>query len=289
VRSFFDTPTPAPSADPADEAVLVGAGDIAEDCTDGEELTNSEATAKLLDEIRGEVFAAGDLAYEDGTSEQFNRCYDQTWGRHKGRTHPVPGNHDYHTEGGAGYHGYFGEAAGEPGKGYYGFDLGAWHVIVLNSNCGDAGGCGPSSEQYLWLESDLGANEGTACIAAIWHHPVFTAGPHEDDEGGMAPILQLLYDVGADVVISAHDHYYARWAPINAAGELDEVRGLRHFIVGTGGRSLYEPERDPANMEILDNETYGVLKLTLKAASYDWEFVPVAGQTFTDSGTQDCH
>jgi hypothetical protein len=273
----------------AGDPVLVGAGDIARNCIEGDELTNSEATARLLDSIPGDVFAVGDLAYEDGTSDQFIQCYEQTWGRHKARTHPVPGNHDYHTADGAGYHSYFGDAAGEPGKGYYSYDLGAWHIITLNSNCSDAGGCGPSSDQYRWLQNDLAAKQGTACVAALWHHPVFTAGPHEDDEGGMTPIFQLLYDVGADLVISGHDHYYERWAPISPAGELDTVRGLRQFVVGTGGRSLYTPERSPANLELENHETYGVLKLTLSETSYAWQFVHVAGSSFTDSGTQACH
>jgi hypothetical protein len=288
------TPTPvittaAPSPDGTADAVLVGAGDIARNCVEGDDLENSEATAKLIDAIPGEVFAAGDLAYEDGTAEQFSQCYDATWGRHKARTHAVPGNHDYHTEGGAGYHGYFGAAAGEPGKGYYSFDAGAWHVIVLNSNCEHVGGCDPNSEQYHWLQDDLAASEGTACIAALWHHPVFTAGPHEDDEGGMTPIFQLLYDVGADLVVSGHEHYYQRWAPITPTGEIDTVRGMRQFVVGTGGRNHTKPERSPDSLELLNNETYGVLKLTLHAVSYDWEFVPVDGSIFTDSGTQACH
>jgi hypothetical protein len=294
------TRAPTPAATPAATAastpataaegvVLAGAGDIARDCTDGGDLEDAEATARLLDAIPGEIFAAGDLAYDDGTPEQFSRCYDAAWGRLKDRTRPVPGNHDYHTEGGAGYHGYFGSAAGEPGKGYYSFDLGAWHIVMLNSNCGDAGGCRAESPQYQWLQADLAAKQGTACIAAMWHHPVFTAGPHEDDEAGMTPILQLLYDVGADLVVTGHEHYYQRWAAINPAGEADPLRGIRQFVVGTGGRNLTEPERSPRNLEVENHDTFGVLKLTLRATSYDWEFVPVEGETFTDRGTQACH
>jgi hypothetical protein len=288
---------PAPEATPAtggatasaSEAVLVGAGDIARNCIAGDDLKRSEATAALLDTIPGDVFAAGDLAYDDGTAEQFNQCYEATWGRHKERTRPVPGNHDYHTPNGSGYHGYFGAAAGEPGQGWYSFELGAWHVIVLNSNCSDVGGCGPGDAQYEWLQNDLAANSGKTCTAALWHHPVFTAGPHEDDEGGVRPLLQLLYDTNADLVVTAHDHYYQRWAPMDPVGRIDNSRGLREFVVGTGGKGLYTPERSPANMEVENHDTYGVLKLTLHTGSYGWEFVPVAGQTFTDSGTQACH
>ncbi len=274
---------------PSSDAVLVGAGDITPDCTAGKSLADAEATAKLLDAIPGTVFAAGDDAYERGTSEQFLQCYEPTWGRHKARTMPAVGNHEYLTPGASGYFGYFGAAAGNPGEGYYSYDLGTWHVIVLNSQCSAVGGCNPGDPQYAWLQSDLAASAGKVCTLAYWHHPVFSAGPHADDEGGIRPLFQLLYDHNADLVVNGHDHNYQRWKPQDANGTVDPARGIREIVAGTGGKNHTKTNRSPANMEIENDDTFGVLKLTLHTTSYDWQFVPVAGKTFTDSGSQSCH
>lgn len=264
------------------DPVLAGAGDIA-DCGG----SGDEATASLLDNISGTVFSAGDNAYADGTSSEFTDCYGPTWGRHKDRTHPSPGNHDYHTSGASGYYGYFGAAAGDPGKGYYSYDLGSWHVIALNSNCGNVGGCGAGSQQEQWLRADLAAHP-TTCTVAYWHHPRFSSGPHGSD-GSLQPLWQALYDNGADVVVSGHDHDYERFAPQDPSGKADSARGIREFVVGTGGKSHYGIGSPIANSEVNNGGTFGVIKLTLHAAGYDWEFVPVAGQSFTDSGSTSCH
>jgi hypothetical protein len=270
---------------PQDDAavVLVGAGDIAGCDT----LAGAEATARLLDAIPGTVFGAGDFAYPDGAPENFGNCYDPTWGRHKARTRPATGNHDYHTKGASGYFNYFGGAAGDPAKGYYSYELGAWHIVALNSNCSQVGGCNSGSPQERWLRADL-ASHPAPCTLAYWHHPLFTSGRHGNDHE-MKPIWQALHEAGAEVVLNGHDHDYERFAPQDANGVADAARGIREFVVGTGGRSL-RPFRTPAaNSEVRSREAFGVLKLTLRPKSYDWEFVPVAGKTFADSGSGVCH
>jgi hypothetical protein len=263
-------------------AVLVGAGDIAS-CSRDED----EETAKLLDNIPGTVFTLGDNVYSDGTDMQFNACYDPTWGRHKARTRPAPGNHDFNTPAASGYFNYFGPAAGEPGQGYYSYNLGGWHIIVLNTECGDVGGCGVDSPQGQWLQADLLANPAT-CTLAYSHKPRFSSGRH-GNHSSMPDFWQILYDAGADVVLSGHDHDYERFAPQDPNGVLDVERGMRQFVVGTGGRGLRAFDVIQANSEVRNNDTFGILKLSLHPTSYDWEFVPTAGQTFTDSGSDFCH
>ena len=264
------------SADP----VLVGAGDIAVCSSSGD-----EATAALLDNIAGTVFTAGDNVYDSGLAQEFADCYDPSWGRHKARTRPAPGNHEtYGTTDMAGYYGYFGAAAGEFGKGYYSYNLGAWHVIAINSN--EDGSAGSPQEQ--WLRADLAANSTAACTIAYWHYPRFSSGDHGSDPG-MQDIWQALYDGGADVVVNGHDHDYERFGPQTPTGVADAARGIREFVVGTGGASHYFVGTPIANSEVNNDDTFGVLKLTLHATSYDWQFVPVAGSTFTDSGTGTCH
>jgi len=262
--------------------VLVGAGDIA-DCT---EIEGAQATAKLLDDIPGTIFAAGDLADPDGTSEEFNDCYGPTWGRFKARTRPSPGNHEYHIGGASPYFQYFGAAAGDSGKGWYSYDLAGWHIVVINSDCSDVG-CGAGSEQERWLRQDLAADHA-ACTLAYWHHPLFTSGHHGNDRA-LKPIWQDLYDAHADVVLNGHDHDYERFAPQDPDGRPDPVHGIREFVVGTGGRHQRPFQTPLATSEIRNTGTYGVLKLALRPTGYDWEFIPVAGQAFTDKGSGACH
>lgn len=278
---------PAPArTDSQEDAVLVGAGDIAA-CAD---LSGAEATAKLLDKIPGSVFAAGDLAYGDGTDAEFTDCYGKTWGRHKERTKPAPGNHEYHTPGAAGYFHYFGAVAGDPKQAWYSFDLGAWHIVSLNSNCADIGGCQVGSAQEQWLRKDLAAHPGV-CTLAFWHHPMVSSGPKPSHamHPEMKAIWQALYDAHAPLVINGHEHNYERFAPINPDGTADPARGIREIVVGTGGRN-HTPLGIPVpNSEVRNTDTFGVLKLTLHARSYDWEFIPEPGKTFTDSGSGVCH
>ena len=195
----------APVGDEA--AILVGAGDIA-DCRD---LSGAEATAKLLDHVPGTVMADGDLAYPDGTKENF-ACYDKTWGRAKSRTRPAPGNHEFHSSGARPYFDYFGTAAGDPKTGYYSYELGKWHIIVLNSECLPVGGCEAGSPQDKWLRADLAAHPA-ACTLAYWHKPLFSSGGAHGNDIAVKPLFQALYEANADVVVNGHDHDYERFAP----------------------------------------------------------------------------
>ena len=258
--------------------VLMGAGDIA-DCSSG-----SGATAAIIAQYpTAAVFTLGDNAYENGSPSNYSQCYDPTWGKFKDRTHPAPGNHDYNTSGAAGYFGYFGANAGPAGRGYYSYDLGSWHIISLDSEIGvDA-----ASAQATWLQQDL-ADHPAACTLAYWHKPLFTSGANHAPEITMRPLFTILYDAGADVVLSGHNHQYERFALQRPDGTLDDSRGIREFVAGTGGGGLYSFATPQPNSEVR-YQGYGVLKLTLGATNYAWEFVPVAGSSFTDSGAGDCH
>lgn len=264
-------------------AVLVGAGDIA-DCSD---LSGAEATAKLLDQISGTVFAAGDLAYPDGSKENF-QCYDKTWGRAKSRTRPAPGNHEFRSSGASPYFDYFGAAAGDAKDGYYSYELGSWHIIVLNSECKDVGGCDAGSRQEKWLRADLAAHP-TPCTLAYWHKPLFSSGGAHGNDPEIRPLWQALYEANADVVVNGHDHDYERFAPQTPDSTANFARGIREFVVGTGGKNHRPFGRPDPNSELRDATAFGVLKLTLREKAYDWQFIPEAGQTFTDSGTGNCH
>ena len=277
VLAAFVPVSTASAADP----VFVGAGDIAS-CS----RTQDEATAKLLDAISGTVFVAGDNVYAHGTSTEYTQCYGPTWGRHKSRTRPVPGNHDYDTSGAKGYFGYFGSAAGDPKKGYYSFDIGAWHVVMLNSNCSAVGGCNGTSAQVTWLRSDLAAHSN-ACTIAVFHHPRFTS-VRSTPDGLTVNIWKALYDYGADVVVNGHQHNYERFVPQTPDGTASSY-GIQEFVVGTGGTGLVGFSGVMKNSQVRNSSTYGVLKLTLHSSSYDFAFVPIAGQNFRDSGSGRCH
>lgn len=265
---------------PGSAAILVGAGDIARCSADGD-----EATATLLDNIPGSVFTAGDNAYPDGSPTDFSQCYDPSWGRHRARTRPSPGNHDYDTPGASAYFAYYGALAGAPGIGYYSYDLGDWHIVSLNSNISMSAG----SPQEQWLRADLAAST-RQCTIAYWHHPRFTSGTHHGSTSSAQPLWQALYDAGAEIVISGHEHNYERFAPQTPDGIAAPAFGIREFVVGTGGGSLYNDQVTPlANSEVFNGTTYGVLKLTLASGSYQWEFIPVAGGTFSDAGSGTCH
>jgi hypothetical protein len=263
-------------------ATMVAAGDIA-----GCDTTGDEQTAAIVDAIPGTVAALGDLAYENGSASDFANCYDPSWGRFKSRTRPTPGNHDYYTPGASPYYAYFGAAAGAPGKGYYSYDLGAWHAVVLNSNCSAVGGCGPGSAQVRWLHADLAAHS-RFCTVAYWHHPRFSSGQNGGDPM-TSEFWDQLYDGGADLVLVGHDHDYERFAPQTPGATVNGNRGIREFVVGTGGENHLAFKGRAPNSQVRNNDTFGVLRLTLRAAGYDFQFVPVAGKTFTDTGSGVCH
>lgn len=267
------TPTPTP-------AILVGAGDISVCGNPGD-----EATAKLLEQIPGTIFTAGDNSNDDGTLNQYKKCFGPTWGQFKDHIRPALGNHD-NKDDGQDYYSYFGKAAGSAGKGYYSYDLGAWHIIVLNSNC--PGGCGKNSKQVKWLKLDL-KDHPTRCSLAYWHHPFYTSGFGENNEK-MGLIWEVLYQAGVEMVINGHDHHYERFAPQDPYGNPDPLKGIREFIVGTGGAYSIGINGQPSahsEKQILD--TFGVLKLSLFEDRYTWNFIPEEGRTGADSGADICH
>jgi Calcineurin-like phosphoesterase len=282
----------APAAEPAPPAVTVAAaGDIAHSSLASLE---DDATAAVVGELDPDaVLALGDLAYESGTPAEFQTFYEPSWGRHKSRTHPVPGNHEYQTPGARGYFDYFNGAgaatgpAGERGSGWYSFDLGSWHVVALNSNCGEVGGCGPGSVQEQWLRRDLAATS-KPCTLAFWHHPRFASGSYTDDPT-YVPFWRALHDFGAEVVLNGHEHNYQRYAPLDPDGRPDAARGIRELVVGTGGRQLRPVLPSASNREAANADTHGVLELTLASEGYEWSFRPVAGGTYADAGSGACH
>jgi hypothetical protein len=274
---------PAVNAAEDETAILAGAGDIA-DCRD---LSGAEATAKLLEQIPGTVMAVGDLAYPDGSKENF-QCYDRTWGRVRTRTRPAAGNHEFHAAGATPYFDYFGTSAGDAKYGYYSYELGSWHIVVLNSECRDVGGCDAASRQVQWLRADLAAHPA-ACTLAYWHKPLFSSGSAHGNDPEMKPLWKALYDANADVVINGHDHNYERFAPQNPEGGSDAARGIREFVVGTGGKNHRPIVLAKPNSESRNADAYGVLKLTLRAGAYDWRFIAEPGKDFVDYGSAKCH
>ena len=277
------------------DPVVGTAGDIACDPGDGRfnggagisgacrELATSNI---LFNSDLAAVLPLGDNQYEDATWWKFMQSYDMSWGRLFRLTHPVPGNHEYQTQSAAGYYSYFGSLAGDPTKGYYSFDVGAWHIIALNSECANVGGCGGGSPEEVWLRNDLAAHTNT-CTLAYWHRPRFTSGFHGNDDS-FATWWFDLYTAHADIVLNGHDHDYERFAPQDGSQNPDP-NGIREFVVGTGGQEHEGFVAQAPNSQVFNGDTFGVLKLTLHPTSYDWQFVPEAGGTFTDSGTAACH
>jgi PKD repeat protein len=263
----------------AADITFIGAGDIA-GCTSS---YRDEATAAIVDRYPGAtVYTLGDNAYPDGTAAEFSECYGPSWGGFKARTRPAPGNHDYHVAGAPGYFGYYGAMAGPSGRGYYSYDLGNWHIISLNSEI-DASATSPQAD---WLKQDL-LDHPSACTLAYWHKPLFTSGLHSP-ETAMRPLFTILYDNGADLVLSGHNHQYERFAPQRPDQSRDDANGIRYFVAGSGGAGLYDFPRSEPNSEVRF-KGFGVLKLTLGATGYGWEFLPIEGSSFTDAGTGECH
>jgi hypothetical protein len=282
-------PPRATQETPPDQTfVLVGAGDIAS-C---KAIEGAQATAKLIEQTPGTVFAAGDLAYERGTAAEFQNCYGATWGRFKDRTKPALGNHEYADPTASAYFHYWGTQAGPVGKGYYSYDLGVWHIVVLNTNCDapSVGGCAAGSPQELWLRHDL-SEHPNACIVAYGHHALFSSGIFKTHaiHPELKPLWQDLYAAHADLVIAGHEHSYERFAPQDPDGHGDPVHGIREIVVGTGGRSHDLLGFAIPNSEVQNIYTYGVLKLTLSPRAYTWEFIPEEGRTFRDAGGGVCH
>jgi acid phosphatase type 7 len=284
--------------------VIAAAGDIACDPTSrafnegrgSARACHQRATSDLLvNSGLTAVLALGDLQYYCGALAAFMYSYDQSWGRVKSMTYPAPGNHEYQLTGGygcapgaQGYFAYFGAAAGDPTRGYYSFDIGAWHLISLNSNCVEIGGCERGSAEERWLRADLAAHPAP-CTLAYWHHPPFTSSVAPVGAPATLALLQDLYAAGADLLLSGHQHNYERFAPQTPGGAADPQHGIREFVVGTGGEDLRRFGTPAANGETREGDTFGVLELTLLPTSYSWQFIPETGGSFTDGGSAACH
>jgi len=302
VLAGCSSPSPEPAADPSTSAsvslpvsstvtsstvpstvTLLAAGDIASCASQGD-----EATAALLDARPNAVVATlGDNVYENGTAAEFANCYEPTWGRQRGRTHPTIGNHEYGVFKAGGYYGEFGPAAGEAPLGWYSYDLGSWHVVVLNSNC-EVVGCAIGGTQEKWLREDL-ATHPAACTLAMWHHPRFSSGTTHGSSATVGPLYTALFDAGVEVLLTGHEHNYERFAPLDPTGKPDPVRGVRELVVGTGGRSHYPFGPPIPGSEVRNDDTYGIVALTLRPTTYQWQFVPEGSKSFTDSGSGTCH
>jgi hypothetical protein len=290
--------TPPPSADP----VIAAAGDIACDPASGSYFggagTSTACRQRYVSDLLtsgglARVLTLGDNQYEDATLAKFMQSYDPTWGRVKALTNPALGNHEYQASTTAvGYFDYFNGSgaasgpAGSRGSGYYSYDVGTWHVIALNSNCSIVA-CSAGSAQEQWLRADLSAHPAS-CTLAYWHHPLFSSGAH-GNIAATQPLWAALYAANADLVLNGHDHDYERFAPQTATGAADATRGIREFVVGTGGKSQAALGTIKPNSQVRNSGDYGVLRLTLHPASYAWTFSPAAGETFTDSGSANCH
>jgi hypothetical protein len=308
-------PTATPTASGSSDPVVMAAGDIACDPSDPnynggrgtgidcmQHATSNELTTAAA------VLPLGDDQYNSGTLGTFQQVYDPTWGRYKSKTYPVSGNHDYQTPGAAGYYTYFGSAASPQDtnctancKGYYSYDLGTWHIVVLNSECAQVGGCNAGSPQEQWLKADLAAHS-SLCTLSYWHRPLFTSGVSSRGvssrgvslgDSAMHDFWVDLYNAHANLVLNAHAHIYERFAPQDPSGNADPTNGITEIIVGTGGGDHGSVSVIAANNSVVsDNTTFGVLKLTLHATSFDWQFLPETASgngTFTDAGSQACH
>ncbi|MDQ3149230.1 MAG: metallophosphoesterase [Chloroflexota bacterium] len=288
VASLWLVDRGAPTPETAEAAVFVGAGDIAECPTQGD-----EETAMLLDEIVAEnpdavIYTTGDNAYQDGSYQEYLDCYEPSWGRHKSRTYPAVGNHEFKQTKAAGYHEYWGDRGGPFDRYYYSYDVESWHVVVLNSECHRVGCEFGSSDgdQVEWLEADLEASDAR-CTIAIWHTPRWSSGRYSNDPE-YDTLWRVLYDHGAEVVLNGHEHLYERFEPMNPDGEIDATRGIRQFTVGTGGGNLRGFDTIHPNSAARGSE-FGVLQFELERDSFAWKFLAVDGTDFTDSGLATCH
>ena len=288
--------TPIATSTPGSDPVLAIGGDIACDPTDpGFNNGSGSGTAcqmRTTGALVGSsqptlLLALGDEQYENGALSAFQQSYDPTWGTAKSITRPVPGNHEYNTAGASGYYNYFGASAGDPSRGYYSFDLGGWHLVALNGECANIGGCASGSPEEQWLKADLTAHPGL-CTLAYWHEPRFSSGIGGNDPD-YTDFWRDLYSAGAELIINGHEHLYERFAPQDPDGNSDPARGVVELEVGTGGSNLFAYSVIQPNSVVRNNVTFGILLVTLHSSGYEWRFVPTGGQTFTDTGAATCH
>jgi len=272
-------------AQPPAPVTIVAAGDIGQCFNAPAAASGAAKTAALVTPKDSLVLTLGDHAYDNGTPAEFANCFQPTWGAFKDRIRPSPGNHDYYTEGAAGYFGYFGAQAGPDRRGYYSFDFGGWHFIALNSLVDVSA----QSEQYAWLKADLAKSSATPCTIAYWHYPAFNSGAIYGSVMAMRPFFDALHTAGVEIVLSGHEHIYERFALQKADGTADPARGVRQFVVGTGGHELNPLGPPLSNSEFRQNTTWGVLRLTLGQGNYSWQFLPVGGGAALDAGAGTCH
>lgn len=265
---------------------LVGAGDIAIcGALPASDSTAGRTAALVARTPDAAVFTLGDNAYSSGSLDEYQGCYDPTWGAFRIRTYPSPGNHEYVTPDAEGYFTYFGDRAGPDRRGYYSYDLGSWHIVSLNSNIDAAFG----SAQEQWLRADLASHRDKRCTLAYWHHPVFSSSSAHGNDPKMADLWRTLQEFGADVVLSGHDHGYERFAPQAFDAAPDPRHGIREFVVGTGGASPYSFAAPQPNSEVRIDSTFGVIRFALRDGSYEWEFVPDTPTGRWDTGQALCN
>jgi hypothetical protein len=245
------------------------------------------ATANLVRTLLpvDDLIVQGDLAYESGTASEYADCYEPTWGAFKAFSHPAPGNHEYQSPGASPYYAYWGARAGPAGRGYYSYDIGAWHVVSLNSEVDIAAG-GP---QATWLKADLAAHRAR-CTMAFWHRPRFSSDPLNPSQTSLIPLYTVLYNAGVDVLLQGHAHNYQRWNELTPTGTLQRGRGIRSFVVGTGGANVtpLAPGLQPGQ-DVAKTDVFGVMQMTLTPTGYSWRFIPAAGYSYTDAGNSSCH
>lgn len=270
---------------PFEPISILAVGDIAQ--CNGLPAADSAAakTAALIDQQTPgtPLLLLGDLVYFSGTALEYQDCYEPTYGKFKARSYPAPGNHDYGVPEGAGYYDYFGARAGPDRRGYYSVDIGSWHIISLNSNISMAAG----SAQEIWLRADLAANRNKKCTLAYWHHPRFSSSSTHGNDPLSSDVWKALFEFKADVVLVGHDHTYERFAPQDPDAAANAA-GIRQFVIGTGGAGLYAFGPPQPNSEVRGAGAFGVAKFVLDDGKYRWQFLPVPGSTFTDSGEANC-
>lgn len=287
---------------------IAAAGDIACDPTDpafnsGVGTPTSCHMKQTSDLLVGRKLAAvlplGDIQYTCASLSDFQQSFDRSWGRVKKLMRPTPGNHEYIPypdwsgrndcpQGGAGYFDYFGAAAGDRNKGYYSYNLGRWHLIALNSECFAVGGCQTNSPQERWLRADL-ARHRKLCTLAYWHEPYLTSAGTTHLYEQFRPLWQDLMRGGVEIVLTGHHHNYERFAPQDADMHLDPRKGIREFVVGTGGSTHSSIAGRLPTSRVRNDQTFGVLVLRLAPTRYSWRFVPESGASFTDTGSSACH
>jgi len=308
IRNFGLRRTPPPADSPAEEValagakVMIGTGDIARCNDDGD-----EATARLVDSlikandaanVETVVFTLGDHAYPEASDSYLAQCFTPSWGDPKKGImkviRPSIGNHDYQSARAAPSYRYFGDRIGPAGKGYYSYDIGDWHVIVLNSELAVDGAAEEKIAQTEWLQQDLADHE-RRCTMAYFHKPLFSSS-YRQGVVEMRAIWSILYDAGADLILSGHDHHYERFGPQSPTGVADTVRGIEQILVGTGGATLRGfrsrfgiRSRDlEGNSLVQIQGHFGVLLLTLGDTGYRSAFLDTEGRVWDRSG-RECH